>query len=378
MIEIGSAYALGWLSLTEGVATLYEGDYVRAYSDILAALSRTRSALGEDAELCDTMALIASKCAVEMGLFDEARQLLRRGLRTTHCHGTVGSTALGFEAAIKLWDGETSPVISMSDAREIARSYPPRLSLMLSCYLTQRLLALGRLEDALAEASRIGLNWNDISHNRWPEAQAQVSRYRDIEAATQIDLLIATRNFKQASVLIEQETQLARKDGRYARLVELGLTRMTVDLSNENRLSAKRELIAAIRLAASRRIVLPFMTHLQTISILFEGTTPSSWPFSLREEQQFFRLIWNDIALIDASPLKTTASDETSSNPPTKRELDILRLIEGGLSNQQIADRVDVSVGTVKWHLKNLYQKFGVSNRTAALARARSVGLLAR
>ena len=53
-------------------------------------------------------------------------------------------------------------------------------------------------------------------------------------------------------------------------------------------------------------------------------------------------------------------------------------LIEAGLSNQQLADRLSLSVATVKWHLYNLYTKLGVSSRSAALARARALNLLSR
>ncbi|WZB64581.1 LuxR C-terminal-related transcriptional regulator [Achromobacter xylosoxidans] len=61
---------------------------------------------------------------------------------------------------------------------------------------------------------------------------------------------------------------------------------------------------------------------------------------------------------------------------PTTRELELLALIEAGLSNQEIADRLTLSVATVKWHLYNLYAKLGVKNRASALARARSLNLL--
>ncbi|MFV7431647.1 MULTISPECIES: helix-turn-helix transcriptional regulator [Pseudomonas] len=62
----------------------------------------------------------------------------------------------------------------------------------------------------------------------------------------------------------------------------------------------------------------------------------------------------------------------------TPREVELLTLLETGLSNQQIADYTHVSITTVKWHLQNLYRKLGESNRLAALARARSQGLLAQ
>ncbi|MEY4670669.1 MAG: hypothetical protein RLZZ415_548, partial [Pseudomonadota bacterium] len=47
------------------------------------------------------------------------------------------------------------------------------------------------------------------------------------------------------------------------------------------------------------------------------------------------------------------------------------------LRNREIAGRLSMSEATVKWHLYNLYSKLGVNNRTAAIHRARSLGLAA-
>ena len=60
----------------------------------------------------------------------------------------------------------------------------------------------------------------------------------------------------------------------------------------------------------------------------------------------------------------------------TGRELELLRLIDAGLSNQAIAERLVITVGTVKWYLNHLYAKLDVRGRTEALARARALGLL--
>lgn len=62
--------------------------------------------------------------------------------------------------------------------------------------------------------------------------------------------------------------------------------------------------------------------------------------------------------------------------PLSERELEILRLMAAGMSNQEIAEKVIVTVGTVKWHLNNIYGKLDVRSRTQALARAREFGLL--
>jgi LuxR family maltose regulon positive regulatory protein len=60
----------------------------------------------------------------------------------------------------------------------------------------------------------------------------------------------------------------------------------------------------------------------------------------------------------------------------SKRELDILRLIATGRSNQEIAEVLVVAVSTVKTHINNLYGKLGTNRRTEAIAIARALGIL--
>jgi LuxR family transcriptional regulator, maltose regulon positive regulatory protein len=64
------------------------------------------------------------------------------------------------------------------------------------------------------------------------------------------------------------------------------------------------------------------------------------------------------------------------ADPLTGREIEVLSLVAAGLSNQDIADRLFLSVGTVKRHVHNIFGKLDAGGRVEAIARARTLGLL--
>lgn len=70
------------------------------------------------------------------------------------------------------------------------------------------------------------------------------------------------------------------------------------------------------------------------------------------------------------------ARSSSSIEPLTGREIELLRLLHAGLSNQKLADTLLVSVPTIKWHLHNVYEKLGVGSRGAAVATAVQMGLV--
>ena len=58
------------------------------------------------------------------------------------------------------------------------------------------------------------------------------------------------------------------------------------------------------------------------------------------------------------------------------RELEVLSLVAGGLSDAEVAENLYVSPRTVGGHLRGVYRKLGVKSRTAAVKRAGELGLI--
>ncbi len=71
---------------------------------------------------------------------------------------------------------------------------------------------------------------------------------------------------------------------------------------------------------------------------------------------------------------ETTASDRLVE-PLTVRELEVLRLVVAGLSNDEIGSELFVTSGTAKWHVHNVIAKLGARNRVTLVARAHELGL---
>jgi LuxR family transcriptional regulator, maltose regulon positive regulatory protein len=79
---------------------------------------------------------------------------------------------------------------------------------------------------------------------------------------------------------------------------------------------------------------------------------------------------------LSPAPKSLSTRDQLPVELLSEREIEIMQFIAAGMSNLEIAQQMVITVGTVKWHLANIYGKLNVHSRTQALARTSDLGLL--
>lgn len=112
----------------------------------------------------------------------------------------------------------------------------------------------------------------------------------------------------------------------------------------------------------------PTEYDLQNIGSLVQMAATIEWALMEIEEAQTAKPPLN-------APL-TRTDNELLLDPLSQRELEVLSCVASGLQNREIADRLVVSLNTVKTHINNIYSKLSVTNRIQAVTRARELGIL--
>ena len=102
------------------------------------------------------------------------------------------------------------------------------------------------------------------------------------------------------------------------------------------------------------------------LSYLLKDCSPEELMQTIRDAHQGKPTLPDDIALRLVREIHKSPGKPPSQDPLTERELDILRLVARGLSNQEIADKLVISESTVRTHVSNILEKLHLANRTQA------------
>lgn len=207
---------------------------------------------------------------------------------------------------------------------------------------------------------------------RWIEAQGLAAEdalhyLREAEHITLAHLLLAELRLAQndGAALVELLRRLldaAESGGRTAHTIEILILQALAQHARGDTVAALPSLQRALTLAEPERFVERFLAEGAPLQALLQRLDErDAHPYATDLLAHFARRTGRSPGLVE----KLTA-----------REQEVLRLIATGLSNPEIAAELVIALTTVKTHTKNLYGKLQVSNRVAAVARARELGLL--
>ncbi len=189
-------------------------------------------------------------------------------------------------------------------------------------------------------------------------------------------LHLAQVRFVEAQDLLENILQSAEAAGRTGRVIETLLLQALAFHGQGNSSRALEALTRSLSLAEPQGYVRLFLDEGAPLVRLL-AMLARQRPGSLRD--------YLNLLLSSAGPFieegTPTAHPQKAApmpliEPLSERELEVLRLIADGCSNQEIARRLFIAIGTVKRHTVNIFGKLGVANRTQAVSRGRELHLL--
>ncbi len=157
------------------------------------------------------------------------------------------------------------------------------------------------------------------------------------------------------------------------KMLEVYILRALTHWAADNDRMAMDALNKALSLGKSKGYVQPFVDEgLPMARLLYQASRQKISPVAAGRILKAFP---EDLLGKEEKPQRLEIDGEMIE-PLTDREVEVLALIAEGLSYQEVANRLVVSINTIRTHTRKLYAKLGVSNRSQAAARARALGIL--
>jgi LuxR family transcriptional regulator, maltose regulon positive regulatory protein len=218
----------------------------------------------------------------------------------------------------------------------------------------------------------------------WTEELAQQVAVPSLLARERQDvararILLAHKRPTEALSLLEPLQVIAEQQERLSHVIEMKVLQALAYQMRQQEQEALSTLSQALRLAEPEGYIRCFVD---------EGVPMAALLSRLREQERkhgptpyvdtLLAAFLQDSTEPEHQPERAGLSmtAQPLQDPLSERELEVLRLMVGGNSNQEIAEALVLSINTVKRHVSNIFSKLRVHTRVQAVARARVLGLL--
>lgn len=378
----------------KGVMKLYnkyfEGRIYLLQGKLNEALLLTRSVLQET--LCDSLrysavgkaiAVLEAETLYEQNELEQAEKLLTayRYISPTVIATEAIIIGLRTLARVRLAHGDLKGCIRY--LTELERIGAQRGIVRVSASARQERIRIALQRGELEHALRICRDHDERSIWIPFEGRCMMGSDPETPGITRLRLLIERGKGKEVSAPLRSELQKAEAQGffRQALLLRILLAKAH-DACGEKRRALgvlKDALISAQEEGIIRVFVDEGDSLLKMVRELYRNTiveeTMGSSSLSVKYLDRILHAM-GSVAAHRSSDDMTPDMDAFPLAPLTDREKDILEKLAIGFSSPELADKLCISVNTIRYHLRNIYSKLGGNNRLQAVALARRFGLI--
>jgi LuxR family maltose regulon positive regulatory protein len=371
-VEGGAEFFAGFLT----TRVCYDlGEVQRAQGNLDAAQATYRQPLDTVGESSQTAYAGVAHVGLAQVLYErnELAAALDHATRgVTLCRQLAFTLPLATGLAVVAWirhaQGDAAGALeAMGEAERTGLS--PQVVTLLNPVPSQRarlLLAQGDVHAAARWTTALGLSPDDEPD--YPQEPGYLVLAR---------VLLAQNDPGPALTLLQRLLDAAASQGRTGSLIEIQALRALALADHADHAGALGALTEALTLA--RRY-----GHIRVVSD--EGAPmrallaqlAAARPGQDRIDSGYLAALLRACGPADVTqpPRRAAATPPGLAEPLTGRELEVLRLLAAGKSNQRIAHDLVVALDTVKKHVTHILGKLGAANRTEAVARARQLGLI--
>lgn len=351
-----SAIVRAYVDYYQALSYLWEGKPAVAYEFLQPVMTRMTSDFDQRHRMVSVIAAVYAEAAVEMNLIDEARSVIQRRLPSIEKIELPDAVISGYLAATRIAESE-----GRQDLAEVQIS---------------GLISLGQ-QRGIPRIEAAGLSHMSRFHARHGRAAAARATAEDLQR------LVDRWSIRLPASL----TEILRLQLSLGQAASLAVTGDPDDVKGaiNAALAAQR---SALSLRRGRDQLLAQALHARVLALQGDSrshtqlknaaATAGAWGLKRLEADLSASNLLKPEHETPAGPIRSLRPNGQGGHPGilTAREYDVLCGLAAHLSNKEIALSLGLSDETVKWHLKNVFQKLEATERKVAVARARMLGMI--